>query len=327
MEALSVRGALELLDRAGRVEQRVVIGTVPVRIGRAYDNDLIVDDIHADAHHAEAIVGDDGVPIVRDLGSVNGLRRANARGRVDAITLDRECTFTIGGATIRFRPANYATNAAQPMRSAGVFAHSALWAAIALIACLVATASEAVLGSSERFNGLQFLNAILVPLIVILVWSALWSLVGRLLVHHARFLGHVAIVSFGLFLGSVLTFVLSLFAFSFSLDTFAGWIGTITAFIAMTLVFSGHLRLATRLRSRSALIAGICAAVLIAGSFRVTHMVGMQHFSPAPRNAVTLAPPAWRLRSPESTDSFYAKTQSLVDELRDEAPLKTSAQK
>lgn len=327
MEAMSVRGALELLDRAGRVEQRVVVGAAPVRIGRAYDNDLIVDDIHADAHHAEAIVGDDGVPVVRDLGSVNGLHRAGARARVDAITLDRECAFAIGGATIRFRPANYATAAAQPMRRAGVFAHTAAWAAIALIACLVATASEALLGSSEHFNGLQFLNAVLVPLIVILVWSALWSLVGRLLAHHARFLGHVAIVSFGLFLGSVLTFVLSLFAFSFSLDTFAGWIGTITAFIAMTLVFSGHLRLATRLRSRSALIAGVCAAVLIAGSFRVTHLVGMQHFSPAPRGAVTLAPPSWRLRSPESTDAFYAKTQSLVDQLHDEAPLKAPTQK
>jgi hypothetical protein len=326
MEAVSVRGALELLDR-GRVEQRAIIGAAPLRIGRAYDNDLIVDDIHVDAHHAQVVVGDDGVPVVRDLGSVNGLHRAGVRGRVESIVLDRECTFSLGGATIRFRPANQATTAAQPMRSGGLFAHSGVWAVVALAVCLAATATEAALGSSEPFNGLQLLNAVLAPLIVILVWSAIWALVGRLLVHHARFLGHVAIVSFGIFLGVAITFVLGLFAFSLALDSFAGWIGSITAFIAMTIVFAGHLRLATRLRPRGALIAGLCAALLIAGSFRVTHMVGAQRFSPAPRRAMTLAPPSWRVRSPESTETFYAKTQSLVDELHDEAPLKTTPEK
>ena len=92
-------------------------------------------------------------------------------------------------------------------------------------------------------------------------------------------------------------------------------------------LFSGHLSLATRLRTRGALIAGVCAALLIAGSFRVTHMVGAQRFSPAPRSAVTLAPPSWRLRSPETTDAFYARTQTLVDELSKDKPPKSAAEK
>ena len=93
-----------------------------------------------------------------DLGSVNGLQRAGVRGRIDTIALDRECTFSIGGATIRFRPANYVTGAAQPLRNAGVFAHTALWAIVALTACLAATATEAVLGSSEPFNALTSIH-------------------------------------------------------------------------------------------------------------------------------------------------------------------------
>lgn len=320
METVTARGALELLDRAGRVEQRVIVADRPLRIGRAYDNDLIVDDVHVDAHHAEVVLGENGVPVARDLGSVNGLRKTGARGRVDSIALDRDSSFSIGASTIRFRSADYAP--AQPLRSGGLRANPALWAAIALVACLAGTATEAMMGSSEKFNALQLLNVVLIPLIVILVWAALWSLVGRLLVHQARFLGHIAIVSFGIFIGSVLTFLLGIVAFSFSLNTLAGWITSISAFVSMAIVFSGHLNLATRLRARGALIAGVCAALLIAGSFRVTRMVGAQHFSPAPRSAVTLAPPSWRLRSPETTDAFYAKTQSLVDELRDEKPPK-----
>ena len=327
METVSVRGVLELLDRAGRVEQRVVVGDRPLRIGRAYDNDLIIDDAHVDAHHADVVLDENGVAVVRDRGSVNGLRKPGARARVETIALDREVIFSIGGATVRFRPADYATVPAQPMAGGGLRAHPALWAAITLIACLAGTAIEAMMASSEKFDGLQFLNVVLVPLIVILVWSALWSLVGRLLVHHARFLGHVAIVSFGILVGSVLTFVFGVVAFSLSLDAFGGWATTLAAFISMAIVFSGHLRLASRLRARGALIAGVCAALLIAGSFRVTHMVGAQRFSPMPRGMVTLAPPSWRLRSPESTDAFYAKTQTLVDKLRDEKPPKTPSGK
>ena len=320
MEAVTVRGALELLDRAGRVEQRVTLGDRPLRIGRAFDNDLVIDDIHADAHHAEVAIGEDGVPLVRDLGSVNGLRRVRTRGRVESLRLDRECTFHIGAAVLRFRPADYAP--AQPLRQAGVLAHPLLWAAIALPAALAVTAFEGSLGSSERVGALQWLNSMLMPLIAMLIWSALWALVGRVLVHHARYFGHVAVVSVGVFVATALSLLLELLAFSLSLDDFAGWVGTLTQVVMLAIVFGGHLRLATRLRWRGAAIAGLCAAVLLAGSFRMAYLIMMQHYSPAPRTAVNLAPPSWRLRAPASTEAFYAHTQTLVDELRDEPPLK-----
>lgn len=320
METVTVRGALELLDRAGRVEQRAIVGERSLRIGRAFDNDIVVDDIHADAHHAEVSVGDDGVAFVRDLGSVNGLRRARERGRVDSIALDCDSAFTIGATTLRFRLADY--SAAQPLRQGGLFAHPVLWAAIALPASVALIAFESALGSSERVGSLQLLNSVLAPLIAVLVWSGLWALVGRVLVHRARYFGHVAVASIGMFVGSALGLLLGLLAFSLSLDDFAAWVGTLTQFIMLAIIFGGHLRLATRLRWRGAMIAGMCAAVLLSGSIRMAYLVMMQHYSPAPRAMMKLAPPSWRLRAPASTETFYAHTQSLVDDLRDEPPLK-----
>ena len=316
MEAVNVRGALELIDRAGRVEQRALIADKPVRIGRAFDNDLILDDVHVDAHHAEVIVGENDVPMVRDLHSVNGLMRA--RKRVDTITLDRECTFTIGGVAVRVRPAEGATAPAQPLRRASAFAHPVAWALVLLAAALACTAYENTLGNSERASAPQLLNIVLMPMIVVLLWSAIWALIGRLLVHRPRYFSHVAVVSASILIGSALTLLLRPLAFALSLEDFAGWVSTITGFVTTAVLVGSQLALATRLRPRGAFIAGLCAALLLTASIRMTYVVMMQHYSPAPRAAVNLAPPSWRLRAPDSADDFYAHTQSLVDDLRDE---------
>lgn len=318
MEAVSVRGALELLDRAGRVEQRALLADRPVRIGRAFDNDLIVDDAHVDAHHAEVAIADDGTPALRDLGSVNGVRTARARQRSETIVLDRECTFFVGGVAVRFRPAAAATNAAEPLRRDSAFAHPLLWALVLLPAGLAVTAYENTLGNSERESALQLLNIVLMPLIVLLVWSAIWALIGRLLVHRARYFAHVAVASTGVLIQSALPLILYPFAFAMSLDDFAGWVGPLMQFVSLLIVFAGHLWLATRLRPRTAVIAGMCVALLLAGTFRMAYAVFMQHYSPVPRAAVDLAPPSWRLRAPASSEDFYAHTQSLVDGLREE---------
>jgi ABC-type multidrug transport system ATPase subunit/pSer/pThr/pTyr-binding forkhead associated (FHA) protein len=58
-----------------------------VRIGRALDNDIVVDDLLASRHHAELRTADDGSFELVDLGSYNGTyvdgRRVTGRGKLD----------------------------------------------------------------------------------------------------------------------------------------------------------------------------------------------------------------------------------------------------
>ena len=64
---------IEILTENGEVQQRQRIATLPIRIGRGYDNDFILDDAHTAAKHA--IVEEDGAGglLLRDLGSQNGV--------------------------------------------------------------------------------------------------------------------------------------------------------------------------------------------------------------------------------------------------------------
>jgi pSer/pThr/pTyr-binding forkhead associated (FHA) protein len=60
------------------------IGADAITLGRAWDNDIVLDDAHVAAHHLRIARDAEGRWIAEDLGSINGLRvegerRAQAR--------------------------------------------------------------------------------------------------------------------------------------------------------------------------------------------------------------------------------------------------------
>ena len=89
MSAESLRGpwTIETLARNGEVLHRHRVAALPIRMGRAYDNDFIVDDDYAAAHHAVVEAGPDGRLRLRDLGSRNGIVHKSRRIK-DALALD-----------------------------------------------------------------------------------------------------------------------------------------------------------------------------------------------------------------------------------------------
>ena len=64
-------GYLRLYHKGELLEQLELDGT-PLRIGRAPDNDLVLEAAGVSSHHAEIVYNDVG-PVIRDLNSTNGL--------------------------------------------------------------------------------------------------------------------------------------------------------------------------------------------------------------------------------------------------------------
>src|SRR4051812_12074673 len=65
---------VELLSRQGEVlsRHRAEMGS-EVRIGRGYDNDVIIDDSYVAAHHLRLVREEGGGLVAEDLGTANGL--------------------------------------------------------------------------------------------------------------------------------------------------------------------------------------------------------------------------------------------------------------
>jgi len=64
---------IEVLSRDGEVVARERIEAPEARIGRAFDNDVVVNDPHVAPHHLRVFRGDDGELVAEDLGTLNGL--------------------------------------------------------------------------------------------------------------------------------------------------------------------------------------------------------------------------------------------------------------
>src|SRR3954454_16312298 len=96
---------IETLARNGDVLQRRRVEALPIRLGRGYDNDFILDDDYAAASHARIEMDAEGRLLLRDLGSKNGL---NHRGRrVPEVVLLGDTVVRIGHTSLRVRAAGF----------------------------------------------------------------------------------------------------------------------------------------------------------------------------------------------------------------------------
>ena len=81
---------IEVLERDGRVRQSQPVPAWPLAIGRAIDNDLVLDDPHVAPYHAVIEAGPGGAPRLRVLPGENGMRcgRRLLAGGAEPVPLD-----------------------------------------------------------------------------------------------------------------------------------------------------------------------------------------------------------------------------------------------
>ncbi|MEP7154565.1 MAG: FHA domain-containing protein [Betaproteobacteria bacterium] len=233
---------LEHLHRDGSVLARLPVpaavdAPVELRIGRALDNDLVLDDPHAAAHHARVEVGVDGVARLVDLGSANGIVPGRGK-RAATYEIRTDEPYHVGQSLVRIRSSEW------PLLPERLLSRRAIWplGLLGLMLVLGHTAWDLWLkdvqqGGPPYFYGLSSAAAALC------IWSAVYALFGRLISGTDRFFSHLAIASAGYLSGSLILNLLEMLAFSSS------WLWpiritqpVIVLVAAMTVRF--HLRLA-----------------------------------------------------------------------------------
>jgi hypothetical protein len=99
---------IEVLSRHGEVAARERIDGPEARVGRAFDNDVVVDDPHVAPHHLRIFRGEDGELVAEDLGTLNGLYPEHGARRVERVGLAGAPGIRIGRTTLRVHDAAHA---------------------------------------------------------------------------------------------------------------------------------------------------------------------------------------------------------------------------
>jgi hypothetical protein len=310
---------IEVLSRNGEVAARERIEAHEARIGRAFDNDVVVDDPHVAAHHLRIYRGEDGELLAEDLGTLNGLYTEHGAQRIERLPLAKEPGIRIGRTILRVHDAAHPVAAEKLLTRPRAHARWAAGLGIALFLMLLAM-------SWLNLTQEPTANHILLPLLglvtVIALWSSLWAVLSRVFFGQARFALQLRIAvtaCIALVLWDQLAESLS---YSLAWRDIVEY-GGLGAWAVLAAACWGHLHAIGPKHMRAAM--GLVLALIAAGA--LLQYVGKSETRKLVGQRATLGdlrPPAFRLLPLASADDFFKKAEGAkkkVDLARVKDPL------
>jgi len=316
-----ITGSVEIMNRHGHVLHRHSWDGTPLRIGRAYDNDLVVSDPYVCPHHLQ-LTHSGNQPLATDLGSLNGTYLGHNKTRLESVVLQDGMTLHFGHSQLRFHPGDsvLAPTLRDNARLGILSAMGKPWVMIlmASLALLALFASE-LLADPGELGPLGIIEEMTYPLMGVLAWAGFWALLNRIAVHRSHFTVHLAI-SFtgvaGLFLVSQ---VISGLGFALDLGDAVWWMKWLGRISVLGLVVLAHLRYVSQAPLRRQITLASIAAVVLFGAPAVGGFIEKNKFSSLPLLDPLLRPPVFQLREGDSVEDFMLRAADLRDLADEEA--------
>lgn len=305
----------EPADRSQHTLRSVDVRRWPLTIGRALDNDLVLDDPHVAPHHARLGADEAGLVVLTVLSSHNGVQHGKRRlTSGESLTLpEAGASIGIGASRLRVRlPAEVlAPEQALPGPVTGWRGQPVL-AAVLLLTLAYGKHWLQLDPGADLSAWLPQLFGF--PLAVI-VWVGCWALVSKLFAHRFDFGGHLRIALPWLLLITAVDFFWPRAMAAFDLPLLWKLSGTLQALLGALMV-RAHLVHALRAHRRAVGVA--VAAMLVVGlgvSWVLTWRQTDSIFSTPYMSS--LPPPALRIGGTESVDALTAAMAPLQERLKE----------
>ena len=309
---------VEVLSHHGDVATRIPIASDEARIGRAFDNDVVVDDPHIAPHHVRIYRGDDGELVAEDVGTLNGLYAEHGGQRVKTLPLAKDPGLRIGRTTLRVRDAR---RPVAPEKLLTPPRAHARWAGLLGAVLMLILLVLQWLNLTTQPNA----NAVLLPLLgfvtVLALWTAAWSVLSRIFLGQAQFALMLRIAVTACIALVIWDQVAEYTSFSLAWRDAAEYSG-LGAWALLGAACYGHLHAIGPRHMRAAM--GLVIALVVAGA-------AMQYFGRSETRRVIgqraslgdLKPPEFRILPLASADDFFLKADAAkarVDRARTKEP-------
>lgn len=308
---------LEILDRHGRVASRHRVDDLPLRIGRGYTNEVILDDPYVSPIHAR-VEDRGGLPVLMDAGSDNGIVLPG-RGRVATLPLETGVRFRLGRTDLRFCTAEQRVEPAlreeggrfNPLALTRTSGRRWLVAAVAF----AAIALQQGLSTYQRQTWVEPAGAAFTVAVFVAVWAGGWAVANRIVAQLFRFWTHflwaaVLLVAF------LLADVLFQYAdFAIGLDAAARSLDFVTSVALGTLLLAGHLRVIGQIGRRRRLVTAVAIAVAVTFLVTAVNQADEDEFTTSLPSAGPLKPLSDKLLVRQTVDHFVEGTADLKAEL------------
>ena len=318
-QARELTGVIELLNRSGQVIHRIPCGGETVRIGRSYDNDLILSDPYVCAHHLE-ITFESGAPLLSDLDSVNGTYAGNHKHRIQTIHLSDGDLVQFGHSQLRYRKAG--ADVAPTLRDTarhGLLAWlgNPVLLVLAVLLGILSLGADDLLDNPERVRLLTLATELLYPFMAVLLWAGFWSLLNRIISHRANFSVHLTISFLGVAALFGVSQVISLAGFAFGAHESVSWFSLLGRIGVLSAVIYAHLRYTAHGTARRQFVLALTAGLVLFGTPAIGRVIDQYEFSSLPYLDPLLRPPSFRLVDGKPVESFFEQADALRQDVDD----------
>lgn len=317
------------------------LGPEPLTLGRAFSNDVILDDPYADARHVRVRQADSGLTL-EDFGSVNGVV-VNAERRHGAFVLEPGMEVRVGRTVLRVHEPNEvvpaalldepaaipsavptsvhtATSQTVPVRPQMITGRPAP-RLIATALVLTAAAGFGVnlwLGSAERSSASSAVSTTAGFLVLAVAWAAIWAAIGRVVIHRFSLASHLAVISAAFLVALAVVTVQDWLNFLFPDSTAVTTFAAIVNFSLGCALIAWHLRFSSGLAPRHRWRFGIIGAAAVVGVGVLSSLTDKETFSDVPVFSSAIKPVAANWVPTNTLDEFSQVSRSLkqqVDEM------------
>lgn len=301
---------VEILNHSGNVSERIKITQLPARIGRAYNNDVIVDDPFMDAQHAQIERNQLDEIILTDLNSANGIYIKNTK--VDPGIISGDEVFALGRTQLRIRPIDYAVGAAKINTASYRYR---LWP-LALLLLFFTAAFELCrrwLYTSEPSDVTTYLSQIITTPLIVLASACIMAIIGKTFYGQARFFLQLTIAAGFTLLAEIVSAFGDIFSYTFNLPSF-NLVFEVLAIIISAWGLYFHLRAmgATRKWLIGSITAGLAVVIL---AFSAVKNYQNSHYLTSKIYMGHILPEYLRLSGETTPDAFIKRSSTLKDKV------------
>ncbi len=314
---------IETLARNGDVLHRHRVDALPIRLGRGYDNDFILDDAFAAPRHAiieaDNEADDEGKLVLRDLGSKNGVIHRGKRHTT--LPLTGETVIRIGHTTLRVRAADFAVAPEMVDRTRHGW-EGALPGLVGVLLLCAAALFTVWINDTQNFEAVRYLTALAYAIGAGVVWGGAWAFANRLFGRHARLGRHLFIAGCGVAALTAYGIASSVVAYAFSMEWLTRYSSHVAIMVAAGMVFY-HLSTVKPHNMRR--FAVTCAGLALLGSgFKLLNNEQRTgSLADSPYMSVVLQP-SLRVSPDHSVDEFMADVDGLKARLDEERAKKVN---
>ncbi|MEP4889649.1 MAG: FHA domain-containing protein [Aliiglaciecola sp.] len=311
---------VEVLSRSGKVLSYQAFEKEIISIGRAYDNDVRIDDPYVGPEHL--VIGseeDSNSLVLTDVNSLNGVKINGVQGSKALVGFDD--TITIGRTRLRVFKSNQKVIPAVVLSK---LEEKMEWLSMRRVCALLALVFIGLVSANFYFNSIvevnisQVMKVSLSATAAACIWPLCFALLSILAKKEAHIVTQFNLLWLFLISHELLSYLQALLQFNLSSVQFIYWFilllkGTLFfAFLWFTLFIAFHQSKAMR---NGISIAG---TALLAMYVLAPHFFNTQNFVAAPRYTSQVLSPIFRITTPESTEEFVERSDNLIQGLKQE---------